>query len=150
MNKHICIITNIILLLWFFLDMIGMNIGNKILVSIAYKEDGIFFIIYLAVFICFIVKDSIGKYLLGAWLLLWFVAQFFSHWYFTIIGASEEKLRYFKDTIKLIYNTDRYIPDLYHIILHVLILLALVCLILYWIKSSHISKANRIDTRKRA
>lgn len=146
MNKKICIYVNIILLLWFFLDMVGVNIGTHMLVSKAYKEDGIFFIVYIAVLTSFIIKDRIGKYLLGVWLILWFVAQFFGHWYYAIIGASEEKLRYFKDTIKLVKNTDRYIPDLYHIVLHILILLALVCLVLLWIKSR---KVNRLDTRKR-
>jgi hypothetical protein len=116
------------------MDMIGINIGNKMLVSRAFKEDGMFFIIYVSLFIWFILKDKIGKYLLSGWLIMWFIAQFLSHWYSTIFGPSEGKIRYFNDTIKLIPSTERYIPDLYHIVLHVLILATVICLIWFCIK----------------
>ena len=60
-----------------------------------------------------------------------FNIQFFCHWYYTIFGASESKLKgyneYFKDTVRLIPMSEkRLIPDLYHIILHILILLNIV------------------------
>lgn len=130
MNKRICIISNICLLLWFFLDMIGMNINGNILVTRSYKDDGIFFIIFLALFI---VKERIGKYFLTAWLFMWFLAQFLSHWYFTIFGPSEGKVSYFADTIKLIPAFNIYIPDLYHMILHILILISLANMIVFCI-----------------
>ncbi|MBW4829597.1 MAG: hypothetical protein KZY61_05180 [Clostridiaceae bacterium] len=133
MNKRICIISNICLLLWFFLDMIGMNINGNILVTRSYKDDGIFFIIFLALFILFIVKERIGKYFLTAWLFMWFLAQFLSHWYFTIFGPSEGKVSYFADTIKLIPSFNIYIPDLYHMILHILILISLANMIVFCI-----------------
>lgn len=43
MKKIYCIIVQTILLLWFFLDMIGLKLGDKIFVTKSYKEDGIFF-----------------------------------------------------------------------------------------------------------
>jgi hypothetical protein len=62
---------------------------------------------------------------------IWLVTQFLSHELFTIIGGGEGKIRYFEGSIKLINSDILYIPDLYHIILHVLILIALVTTLLY-------------------
>lgn len=76
-----------------------------------------------------------GKWILFVILALWFVIQFFCHWYFTIFGASEGKLKgyneCFKGTARLIpMSENRLIPDLYHIVLHILILLnGVLCLI---------------------
>lgn len=61
MKKIYCMITQMLLLLWFFLDMIGLNLGDKCLVTRSYKEDGIFFLIYLVAVILFITKEKIGK-----------------------------------------------------------------------------------------
>ena len=131
MDRRRCILTNVILLIWFFLDMTGLNIKGHILVTRSYKEDGIFFMIFLVIFILFILKDRLWKYLLTTWLLIWFIAQILSHWYFTIFGPSIGKINYFADTIKLINSSDTYIPDLYHIILHILICISLINMIKY-------------------
>ena len=75
-----------------------------------------------------------GRWILLGILLLWFAVQFMCHWYFTIFGASERKLQgyndSFRDTVRLFPMSDeRLVPDLYHILLHVLILLnIIVCL----------------------
>lgn len=55
------------------------------------------------------------------------VVQFFCHWYYTIFGASEKKLRgynqCFRETIHLLPASEtRVVPDLYHIVLHLLLL----------------------------
>ena len=86
MKKKYVIITCLVLLIWFFLDMIGVKFGDKYLVSQSFSEDGVFFIIYTILVLLFIFKEKIGKYVLNIWLFLWFITQFFSHWYFTIIG----------------------------------------------------------------
>lgn len=142
MKKKTSIVLNFILLLWFFLNMIGMRINGSTLVTRAYSEDGVFFLIYLALFILYVYKDKIGKWLLTAWLFLWFITQFFSHWYFTIVGPSESKINFFDETIKLLSSNDIYIPDLYHIILHLLIFLSLINMVIYLIKSAGYSKAD--------
>lgn len=133
--KKISIISNVILLIWFFLDMTGFSFANLILVSQSWKDDGIFFAIYAGAFIWFLVKEKSGKFVLLSWLFLWFSTQFYSHWYFTIAGPWEGKMRYFSDTIKLIPSSTVYIPDLYHIVLHVFILLAFCSTMIYTIKS---------------
>ncbi len=72
-------------------------------------------------------------YPVGKWFLLfvlscWIIVQFFCHWYFTIFGVSEKKLKgyneCFSDTVRFIPASDtKLIPDLYHTILHILILI---------------------------
>lgn len=142
MDKNIkkVIAFNIPLLLWFFLDMTGFTLGNSILVSQAYKDDGIFLIIYLIALVSFICLKGRWKLVLPIWLSIWLLTQTYFHWYFTIFGPWDGKNRYFADTIKLISQTERYVPDLYHISLHILILVALVSTIKYVRKSNKVTK----------
>ena len=137
--KKMCYFSNILLLIWFFFDMIGLRIGNIILVEEAWKEDGIFLIIYVVVFGIFIWNHKYGKYPLAVWLFMWFITQFMSHWYYTIFGATEKKLTsyndYFANTYSIIPASDNMlIPDLYHNILHILILVALINMIIFLLK----------------
>ncbi len=115
-----------------FLDMVGLYFGGELyLVTRSWKDDGIFFLIFLISLLLFIFKERVGRYILTIWLSIWLVTQFLSHELFTIIGGGEGKIRYFEGSIKLINSDILYIPDLYHIILHVLILIALVTTLLY-------------------
>lgn len=70
--------------------------------------------------------EPVGCWLLTVLLLLWAAVQFFCHEYFTLSGASEKKLRgyneCFRDAIHFFpAGADRVMPDLYPILLHVLI-----------------------------
>ena len=47
------------------------------------------------------------------------------------MGSTEGKIEYFKDAIKIFTSETVYIPDVYHIILHVLIIIALTTTIIY-------------------
>ena len=47
------------------------------------------------------------------------------------MGNVEEKIAYFKDCIRIIDIDGRYIPDLYHIVLHVLIVIAFIVSFVY-------------------
>ncbi|MDF2541577.1 MAG: hypothetical protein K0S47_1295 [Herbinix sp.] len=139
MNKKTCIIINAFLLVWFFLDMTGLRIGRILLVENALKDDGIFFLIYLACFVVYIIKEKFGQFILAIWLSLWFYGQFMSHWYYTIFGVSGDKLsrynNYFLDTYHIIPASDQIlVPDLYHILLHIFIVAALVSIIIYIVK----------------
>ncbi len=79
-------------------------------------------------------------YPVGKWFLLfvlscWIIVQFFCHWYFTIFGVSEKKLKGynegFSDTVRFIPASDtKLIPDFYHTILHILILINIVLIFL--------------------
>ena len=76
-----------------------------------------------------------GKWILLGMLVLWFVGEFFCHWYFTIFGVTERKLKgyneCFRNTVRLFPMSEtRLVPDLYHIVQHTLILLnIIICLI---------------------
>jgi hypothetical protein len=130
-GKKITIITNVLLLVWFFLDMVGVSFGGKVLVTRSWKEDGIFFLLYITSFMWFIFKDKSGKIILTVFLTLWLSLQIYFHWYFTIFGPWKGKIQYFSGTIKLFKSDVIYLADLYHIVLHLLILLALVSMVRY-------------------
>ncbi len=136
MKKRYCIITQTLLLLWFFLDMTGVYFSNSYLVTRSYKDDGLFFLIYLATMILFIFKEKIGKWAVWVWTSLWFVIQFLCHEWYTIfskgvMGSLEDKIKYFSGAIKWIEIDGRYIPDVYHTILHILILAVVITTALY-------------------
>ena len=86
MKKRYCIIPQILLLFWFFLDMTGIYFRNTYLVTRSYKDDGIFFLIYLVTIILFIFKEKIGKWAVAVWTSIWFVVQFLCHEWYTIFG----------------------------------------------------------------
>lgn len=134
-SRRAAVVVNILLLIWFFLDMVGASLGEKMLVSCAWQDDGIFFLLFLAAFLWFLFKDKLGKYILTGFLAVWLTAQLYFQWFFTVFGPWEGKIRYFSGTIKLFVSDVIYIPDLYHIILHILILCALVSLIRFMIKN---------------
>lgn len=136
MKKIHCIVAQLILLIWFFLDMIGVSFGDKCLVTRSYKDDGIFFLIYLIAVILFIVREKIGKWFASVWLAMWFITQFISHEWYTIfqggfMGTLESKFKNFSHTIQWLEIEGRYIPDVYHTVLHILILSAFVCTLIY-------------------
>ena len=58
MKKRYCIITQTLLLLWLFLDMTGVYFSNSYLVTRSYKDDGLFFLIYLVAMILFSFKEN--------------------------------------------------------------------------------------------
>lgn len=136
MKKKYCIAAQLILLVWFFLDMTGVWFGDLCLVTRSYKDDGIMFLIYLVAVILFIVKENIGRYFTIGWLMMWFVTQFICHEWYTIfnggfMGDLEGKIEYFSGTIQWLNIQGRYIPDVYHTILHILIVFVLISTIIY-------------------
>jgi len=131
MKKKYCMVANLLLLAWFFLDMVGIYFENTYLVTRSWKEDGIFMVIFVVALLLFLFKEKIGKYILVGWQSMWLIAQFISHEYYTILGGGEAKMRYFSGSVKLLSSENRYIPDLYHIVLHIFIVIALVSTILY-------------------
>ena len=134
-TKKNTVLSNLVLLAWFFLDMIGASFGNNILVTRSYKDDGIYFVIFVVALMLFHFKEKIGRYILLMWLSIWFATQFYSHWYITIVGPWERIRTYFTNTIKLIPTKDIYIPDLYHIVLYLLFLVSFGSLIVFMISS---------------
>ena len=136
MKKRYCIIPQILLLFWFFLNMTGMYFRNTYLVARSYKDDGIFFLIYLVTIILFIFKEKFGKWAVAVWTSMWFVVQFLCHEWYTIfgkgiMGSLEGKIKFFSGAIKWLEIDGRYIPDVYHSILHILILMVVITSAIY-------------------
>ena len=132
------IISQVALLIWFCGCITTYRIGKLTLVEGMGIKSAEF--VMLCVFIsgCILYHSfhSVGRWVLLAILLLWFIVQFFCHWYFTIFGASKKKLESynscFRNTIRLLpKNEKRIVPDFYHIVLHILIVLNIVCCLVY-------------------
>lgn len=118
-----------ILVVWFFGCVCSYKIGKKYLVEgMGIKSAEFFMLCLFSGGLAFTyIFDSFGKWILFGVLILWFVVQFFCHWYYTIFGASQKKIdgynECFKNTYRIFPMSDkRLVPDLYHIILHILIL----------------------------
>lgn len=127
MKKKMFLICQILLLIWFFLDMTGVYLKDGYLVTRSYIDDGLFFVIYLATVVLFIAKDKIGKWAVLGWSVIWFIAQFMSHELATITGNGyENKTHYFEGAIKWLEIDGVYVPDVYHTVLHILILAVIV------------------------
>lgn len=129
-------IVRVLLWIWFLGCTVTYRIGKHLLVEGTGLKSAEFMMLCLYSFglIAFYCFRPAGKWILFGILVLWFIVQFMCHWYFTIFGASERKLRgyneCFRDSVRLFPMSDkRLIPDLYHIVLHILILInVILCL----------------------
>jgi hypothetical protein len=124
----ITILIQVALWAWFLGCVTTYRIGKVLLVEGVGIKSAEFFMLCLFSFglVSYHLFQSVGKWILLTILVLWFIVQFLCHWYYTIFGASETKLKgyndCFRDTIRLFPMSEkRLVPDLYHIILHVLI-----------------------------
>ena len=113
--------------IWFLGCTTTYRIGKHLLVEGMGLKSAEF-----AVLCLYTVGLAAGRWILLGILLLWFAVQFMCHWAFTIFGASERKLRgyndCFRDAVRIFPMSDkRLIPDLYHIVLHLLILVNIIC-----------------------
>lgn len=125
----IIILVQAILWIWFFGCIRTYYMGKYLLVEgMGIKSaEFIMLCLYSIGLISFHFLQPAGKWILLVILGFWFVVQFFCHWYYTIFGASESKLQgyndCFRNTIHIFpISEKRIVPDLYHMILHILIL----------------------------
>lgn len=127
-------IAQMLLVVWFFGCICTYKLGKYTLVEgvgIKSPEFVMFCLFGIGILLSRMIP-SVGKWYLSAILTAWFMIQFFCHWYYTLFGASEKKLKgyneCFKNTVHIIPASEtKLIPDLYHIILHLLILLNIFC-----------------------
>ena len=132
----ITILIQAALWIWFLGCVTTYRLGKHLLVEGMGVKSAEFCVLclYSLGLIAYHCFQPAGRWILLGILLLWFAVQFMCQWYFTIFGASERKLQgyndSFRDTVRLFPMSDeRLVPDLYHILLHVLILLnIIVCL----------------------
>ena len=130
----IAVILQIALWVWFLGCTVTYRFGRHLLVEGMGVKSAEFAVLclYTLGLIAWHCFQPAGKWILFGVLLLWLIVQFMCHWYFTIFGASERKLQgyndCFRDAVRLFPMSEtRLIPDLYHIVLHLLILANLIC-----------------------
>ncbi|MCI6498504.1 hypothetical protein ACTNBM_01915 [Lachnospiraceae bacterium HCP1S3_C3] len=75
---------------------------------------------------------------------MWFITQFICHEWYTIfdrgfMGNLQDKIKYFSGTMQWIKIEGKYVPDIYHTLLHILILTALICTIIYTVKKADLN-----------
>lgn len=126
-----------LLWIWFLGCTITWRTKKFILVEGMGVKSAEFFTLclYSAGLVLFYVVPGFGRWFLFGILVLWFVVEFFCHWYFTIFGASERKLQGYNDcfrgTLRIFPMSEtRLVPDLYHIVQHLLILCNIVLCLL--------------------
>lgn len=124
------LLMQLLLWIWFFGCITTYRVGKHLLVEGmgVRSAESVMLCLYSVGLILYYGYPPVGIWALPAVLLLWFAVQFFCHWYYTIFGASEKKIKgyndCFRDTVRLFpMSGTRLVPDLYHIVLHVLILL---------------------------
>lgn len=127
------IVVSCLLWVWFLGCTFTWKFGNVLLVEgMGLKSIEFAALVLFTIGIgSFLLWEPIGKWILLVELTLWLVEQFFCHEYFTIFGTSAKKLKgyneCFEGTVKLFpVSGTRLIPDLYHIVLHLLIMTDLV------------------------
>lgn len=125
----ITILIQIVLWICFFGCITTYRVGKCLLVEgMGIKSaEFIMLCLYSIGLFSYYMFQPVGKWILLVILVFWFVVQFFCHWYYTIFGASEKKLKgyndCFRNTIHIFpISEKRLVPDLYHMILHILIL----------------------------
>ena len=129
-----------VLWIWFLGCVITWKFGKVLLVEGMGVKSAEFIMLcmYSAGVGLFHLMPAVGRWVLLVILLFWIIVQFFCHWYFTIFGASQNKIdgynHCFEGTVRLFPASDkRLIPDLYHIVLHILIIANIAgCIVYGW------------------
>lgn len=129
----VTIVLQAVLWIWFLGCVFTYRFGKVLLVEgVGFKSvEFAMLCVYTAGVVSFHCFQPAGKWILFGILAIWFIGQFRFHWYYTIFGASERKLtgynECFKGTVRIFPESDkRLIPDMYHIVLHILILVNII------------------------
>jgi hypothetical protein len=132
-DMTIRLLLQIALWIWFLGCTTTYKVGKYTLVEGMGIKSAEFIMqcLYSIGLILYYITPSAGKWTLLGILILWFAVQFNCHWYYTIFGGSEKKIKgyneCFRNTVHVIPMSDtRLIPDLYHMIQHTLILLNII------------------------
>ncbi|MBR5712240.1 MAG: hypothetical protein IKX54_01460 [Lachnospiraceae bacterium] len=120
--------------IWFLGAVISYRTKKFTLVDGMGVKSAEFFmlVLYSAGIAAFYVFPSAGRWILFGILMLWFVAEFMFHWRYTIFGATQRKIdgynKCFEGTLCVFPRREtRLVPDLYHIVQHLLILGNIFC-----------------------
>ena len=115
--------------IWFLGCTVSYRVGKKTLVEGmgVHSAEFAMLCVYTAALVSYYCFQPAGRWILFGVMVLWFAVEFFCHWYYTIFGAGESKLKgyndCFRNTIRIFPMSDtRLIPDFYHVVQHLLIL----------------------------
>lgn len=137
-----------VLFVWFTFDMTGLSFGQTILVTSAFIDepiDFVFWLIFIAAFVLFILKDTVGKYVLSAFILIWGIIQY--SMYFSSTEGIASYNEFFSDTHHIIPSSDSFlVKDTYHLFLDIFIFLALAILIAFTVVSIIKSRKSKSET----
>ena len=88
--------------IWFLGCTVTYRIGKALLVEGMGVKSAEFAVLclYSAGLAAFHCLQPAGKWILAGILLLWFAVQFMCHWYFTLFGASERKLKGYNESFR--------------------------------------------------
>ncbi len=135
---YVVVLMSLITLLLFWGCVKTYSINGKVFVDgMGFRSFEFYWWIVLAtVLIVFVIFKNIGKWVLLIYYLLWVIALFMNHWKFYFFGATEKKIKgyntCFNNTIKVLQTSEkRVVPDLYHIILSVLVASDLLIVLLF-------------------
>lgn len=137
-----------ILFIWFTFDMTGLSFWQTKLVTSAFIDepiDFVFWLIFIASFVLFILKDNVGKYVLSVFILIWGIIQY--SMYFSSTKGIASYNKFFSDTHHIIPVSDNFlVKDTYHLFLDIFILLALAILIAFTVVSIIKSRKSKTET----
>jgi len=137
-----------VLFVWFTFDMTGLSFGQTILVTSAFIDepiDFVFWLIFIAAFVLFILKDTVGKYVLSAFILIWGIIQY--SMYFSSTEGIASYNEFFSDTHHIIPSSGSFlVKDTYHLFLDIFIFLALAILIAFTVVSIIKSRKSKSET----
>lgn len=93
-------------------------------------------LILLVFFISLILFKDVGKWLLLGFYALWLIMLFLNHWRYFLFGAPYRKIKAynncFRNTIKIFKESEiRIRPDLYHVLLSVIVAIDLIFVVIY-------------------
>lgn len=132
-KENICLVA---LIFWFTLDITGFSIGKFCLVeSLGIRSiDTLWWAIFMVLSILYFLKGKIWNWVLTGFVTLWIFIQYTSHWHYTLFGVSQKKLlsynKFFEKTYHIVPSSNSVlVPDLYHIILHILLIFTIIELI---------------------
>lgn len=133
----------LILFVWFLGCTITYKFGKYTLVEGMGVRSVEFamLLIYVTGLLFTIIYPNIGQWGVLLILLFWIIIQFFCHLYYTIFGASDVKIEgyneCFRNTVRIFPPSEKkLIPDFYHIVLHILILINIALSIVYLLFTS--------------
>ena len=98
----ITILIQIVLWIWFLGCTTTYRLGKFLLVEGVGIKSAEFFALclYSIGLVAYHFFQPAGKWILFAVLVLWFTVQFFCHWYYTLFGASEKKIKGYNECFK--------------------------------------------------